>query len=153
FQSPDGVYVIRRYRPRIEGLFARIERWQHRMSGDVYWQSVTKENVTSIYGQSHDCQIADPADNARIFKWLLQETFDEKGNVIVYTYKPEDGGQVDTSAPEERHRLSEGGTAFAQRYLKRVQYGNATPFVRDGWYFELVFDYGDHHPDRPRVDG
>src|SRR6516164_2137718 len=50
-------YAIKRYRPRIEGLFARIERWQRRSDGDTHWRAVTKENVTSIYGQNPKCRI------------------------------------------------------------------------------------------------
>src|SRR2546422_7404275 len=35
----DGTtYRIRRYRPRIEGLFARIERWTDIESGDTHWR-------------------------------------------------------------------------------------------------------------------
>ncbi|MGH7909119.1 MAG: SpvB/TcaC N-terminal domain-containing protein, partial [Thermodesulfobacteriota bacterium] len=37
-------YTVQRYRPRIEGLFARIERWTHKETGDVHWKSVTKDN-------------------------------------------------------------------------------------------------------------
>ncbi|WP_308726573.1 SpvB/TcaC N-terminal domain-containing protein, partial [Enhygromyxa salina] len=32
----------------------------------------------------------------------------------------------------------------AQRYLKRIKYSNATPFVKGGWLFEVVLDYGEH---------
>lgn len=31
-----GPYAVRRYRPRVEGLFARIERLQHTTTGDVF---------------------------------------------------------------------------------------------------------------------
>ena len=39
-RSVDGVaYTVRRYRPRIEGLFARIERWTNQSdSTDVFWR-------------------------------------------------------------------------------------------------------------------
>src|SRR5215471_13063741 len=74
-------YGIKRYRPRIEGLFARIERWQRRSDGDTHWRAVTKDNVTSVYGQNPKCRITDPADALRVFKWLLETTFDDKGNV------------------------------------------------------------------------
>src|SRR5881409_3117843 len=38
-------YTIRRYRPRIEGLFARIERWTRQSDGDVHWRSISKDNT------------------------------------------------------------------------------------------------------------
>ncbi|MBE9045778.1 hypothetical protein IQ255_15415 [Pleurocapsales cyanobacterium LEGE 10410] len=34
-----GNYSVKRYRPRIEGLFARIERWKNQDTGDVHWRS------------------------------------------------------------------------------------------------------------------
>lgn len=77
-----GPYQVRRYRPRIEGRFARIERLESSLTGDVFWRAVTRDNITSIYGQSLDRRIADPADPARIFKWLLEATYDDKGNLI-----------------------------------------------------------------------
>jgi hypothetical protein len=33
-------HTVVRYRPRIEGLFARIERWQHDTSGEVHWRVI-----------------------------------------------------------------------------------------------------------------
>ena len=45
----DG-YRVRRYRPRIEGLFARIERWSKIAStGDVHWRSISKDNILTLY--------------------------------------------------------------------------------------------------------
>lgn len=39
----DG-YQVRRYRPRIEGLFAHIERWAKLGElGDVHWRSISKD--------------------------------------------------------------------------------------------------------------
>ncbi len=44
----DG-FLIRRYRPRIEGLFARIERWTNRSDpADTFWRSISKENITTM---------------------------------------------------------------------------------------------------------
>src|SRR5262249_19781463 len=37
-------YRVRRYRPRIEGLFARIERWTNTLDAtDVFWRSISKD--------------------------------------------------------------------------------------------------------------
>ncbi|WP_269076497.1 SpvB/TcaC N-terminal domain-containing protein, partial [Tolypothrix sp. NIES-4075] len=93
-------YTLKRYRPRIEGLFARIERWQNKSdAADTFWKSITKDNVTSLYGKSSNSQIADPQDKSRIFKWLLCESYDDKGNRIVYEYKPENLENVERSLP------------------------------------------------------
>lgn len=47
----DG-FLVRRYRPRIEGLFARIERWTRQSDGDTYWRSISKDNITTLYGKN-----------------------------------------------------------------------------------------------------
>src|ERR1017187_3837540 len=87
-------HSVRRYRPRIEGLFARIERWEEASGGDFHWRAVTKDNVATIYGLDPDCRIADPSDPTRVFKWLLESTFDDTGNVMYYEYKAEDPTEV-----------------------------------------------------------
>src|SRR5215470_4098079 len=48
----DG-YRIRSYRPRIEGLFARIERWTSD-DGDIHWRSISKDNLLTIYGKDQE---------------------------------------------------------------------------------------------------
>ena len=55
----DG-YRVKRYRPRIEGLFARIERWTRLDDGDGHWRSISKDNVLTVYGLDADSRIADP---------------------------------------------------------------------------------------------
>jgi RHS repeat-associated protein len=144
-------FLVRRYRPRIEGLFARIERWEERSSGDVHWRATAPDNVLSIYGRSPAARIADPADERRVFEWLLEESADDRGNAILYEYKQEDESGVDPALPHEINRLASGMSA-AHRYLKRVRYGNVTPFTRDRFLFEVVFDYGEHDDERPDPD-
>ena len=163
------IYTVQRYRPRIEGLFARIERWQHTETGDVFWKSISRDNVTSIYGKSPDARIFDPEDEFRVFKWMLEATYDDKGNAILYEYKQENADGIDPSRPQEKNRLS-NATDFANKYLKRIHYGNREPYKRDedssqpflsgdklfedcDWLFEVVFDYGEHDLDNPGVDG
>ncbi|GAB4533718.1 MAG: hypothetical protein Tsb0014_19390 [Pleurocapsa sp.] len=148
---PNDEYNVRRYRPRIEGLFARIERWQHKDTGDVHWRSLTKDNVTSIYGKDSSSRVVAPEDSTRIFEWLLCESYDDKGNVIIYQYKQEDTANVDASLPQEQNRLLDGHS-YTQQYLKKVFYGNQKPFVRDNWLFQVVFDYGTHDVVNPMPD-
>src|SRR5712692_6110660 len=74
----DATYYVWRYRPRVEGLFARIERWENKATGEVHWQSVSKDNITSLYGTDANSRIADPNDSLRVFKWLLAESYDDK---------------------------------------------------------------------------
>ncbi|MFL6140526.1 MAG: SpvB/TcaC N-terminal domain-containing protein [Labedaea sp.] len=44
-------YRIERYRPRVEGLFARIERWTRISDGDTHWRTMTRDNLAHRYGQ------------------------------------------------------------------------------------------------------
>src|SRR5438876_405977 len=159
----DG-YAIRRYRPRIEGWFARIERWTK--DGDVHWRSISRDNVLTLYGKDAKSRIADPADPKRIFSWLICETRDDKGNAAVYDYKAEDGKGVDLGKAHERNRGGLGDTRRAvNRYLKSIRYGNRLPLsdeqgqrplfltddqIKDAdWMFQVVFDYGEHNLKKP----
>jgi hypothetical protein len=138
-------YTVQRYRPRVEGLFARIERWRHNTSGMIHWKTISRDNVTSLYGQSSDSRISDPDDSSRVFTWLLEVSYDDKGNAIVFEYKQENRDNVPASAQEKNRRV------IANRYPKRIKYGNAVPYyaargdpLPTNWLFEMVFDYGDH---------
>ena len=84
-QDPTCIDTVYRYRPRTEGLFARIERWE-RTTREVHWRATTKDNITSIYGASPASRIADPDNPHHVYEWLLQETFDAVGNHIRYEY-------------------------------------------------------------------
>ena len=81
-------YPIQRYRPRVEGLFARIERWRDLGSGETHWRTITSGNVTTIYGATAASRIADPADPARVFSWLICESYDDTGNAASTTTWP-----------------------------------------------------------------
>jgi hypothetical protein len=145
-----GEFRVRRYRPRVETAFARIERWTHRRTGDTHWRTTTGDNVTSIYGRGSGARICDPEDPRLVFSWLLEETRDDRGSVVRYTYKGEDAAGIDRSAASEASRFQEGAfRATAQRYLKRIEYGNRRPGDTSSWLFEVVFDYGEHDQAAP----
>jgi hypothetical protein len=99
----NGVeYTVRRYRPRIEALFARIERWtEHTNAAHTFWRSISKDNITTWYGKTEESRVADPHDAARIFQWLICETHDDKGNVIAYGYKKENSDSVDVTRAQK----------------------------------------------------
>ncbi|WP_207431338.1 SpvB/TcaC N-terminal domain-containing protein [Sabulibacter ruber] len=153
-------YTIHRYFPRIEGLFARIERWTDLATGQIHWRSITHDNITTLYGKSFNSCIVDPNDPMRIFSWLICESYDDKGNAMVYEYESENEQNIDLSQANERNR-----ERTANRYLKRIKYGNQTP-NRDGnwnpteagllpdeeWMFIVVFDYNEEHYEELRLD-
>jgi len=142
-------FVVHRYRPRIEGLFARIERWTRKRDGDTYWRSITSDNTTTLYGKTSQSRIADPQDPLRVFSWLISESYDDKGNAVVYDYVAEDSANIDVGEAHERNRS--GVERSSNRYPKRIRYGNTpSPLVQPdlaqlGWLFEVVFDYEDGH--------
>lgn len=112
-------YTIHRYRPRVEGLFARIERWVNDGDAtDTFWRTISKDNITTWYGRTAQSRIADPLDARRIFSWLICESHDDKGNAVFYEYKPEDSAGVDLAQVQERNRSDL--TRAAQLYVKRI---------------------------------
>lgn len=177
----NQVYRIQRYRPRIEGLFARIERWANSTdSTDTFWRSISKDNITTWYGKTENSRIFDPSDKSRIFSWLICQSYDDKGNVIVYEYKAENFDNVDLSQANERNRTSDlaeedKSNRTANRYLKQIYYGNREPYLpkietdkpwpvppapglsggKPNWLFEVVFDYddGQYTEEKPDAEG
>jgi Salmonella virulence plasmid 65kDa B protein/Insecticide toxin TcdB middle/C-terminal region/Insecticide toxin TcdB middle/N-terminal region len=144
----DG-YQVARYRPRIEGLFSVIERWTSQADGDAFWRSISKDNVTTWYGKTAASRVADPGDPARVFSWLICQSQDDKGNVIIYEYAAENFANVDRSQANERNRTDQSRSA--NRYLKRIKYGNTPSLLIEpdvanlSWLFETVFDYDERH--------
>ncbi|MEL7586539.1 MAG: SpvB/TcaC N-terminal domain-containing protein [Prolixibacteraceae bacterium] len=155
--SPDGDHIIRYYKPRIEGLFARIERWKNKSSGELKWRMITKENGTTLFGWSANSRIADPANEYRIFEWLPEFVFDYKGNCSLFIYKKEDDKGFDGSLLHNRNRLKNGQISYTNRYLSKICYGNQTPFKHlddnrpeeSDYLFSTVFDYGEYNPESP----
>lgn len=147
-------YQIAWYRPRIEAQFSRIERWTAADTGISHWRTITRDNVTTLYGLDASSRIADPTNAAKVFAYLPCRTWDDNGNLIVYEYVAEDSRGVATTSAHEANRTA--ATRATQRYLKGIRYGNAQPYVPDWsetgseapvpavWRFQVVFDYGDH---------
>jgi hypothetical protein len=108
---PGELPGMTRYRPRTEGLFARIEH--HHNGADDYWEVRSKDGLVSLYGTpgataSDPGVVADPADGRRIFAWKLTQAEDPFGDRIVYEY--------------ERGAGSEGPHDRDQLYLRRIRY-------------------------------
>jgi RHS repeat-associated protein len=162
-------YRIKRYRPRIEGLFALIERWTCLDTGEAHWRSLSKDNILNVYGLDANSRIADPQEPRHVFSWLISRSYDDKGNALLYDYVAENDRGIDLTKPSELNRIR-----TANRYLKRIRYGNRIPLLLDQegpsfrrshveahdvdstqWMFEAVFDYGEGHywEEEPDADG
>ncbi len=155
--SPDGLFTIRFYKPRIEGLFARIERWTHKTTGEIKWRVITKENVTTLFGWSAASRISNPKDANKIFEWLPEFVFDDKGNCSQYIYKKEDDAGFDNSVIHNRNRFENGKITYTNLYLEKVLYGNKTPYknfndpfpAETDYFFQTIFDYGEYNTNAP----
>ncbi|MGG5890090.1 SpvB/TcaC N-terminal domain-containing protein [Falsiroseomonas sp. HC035] len=146
-------WSVERYRPRIEGLFSRIERWTRHDGGETFWRTISRDNVTALLGRSAASRISDPADPARVFSWLAEEVTDVRGDAMLFGYLVDDRGGADIGATNEANRTS--ADVAANRLLKRVRYGRRKPTAVEpdheaaAFHFELVLDYGDHDRDVP----
>ncbi|TAK51666.1 MAG: insecticidal toxin complex protein, partial [Bacteroidetes bacterium] len=155
--SADGKFVIRFYKPRIEGSFARIERWLHKTTGESKWRVITKENVTTLFGWSANSRIASPGDINKIFEWLPEFVFDDKGNCASYIYKKEDDKGLNPSLLHNNNRIENGTITYTNLYLEKVLYGNKTPYKKfndaypddTDYFFQTVFDYGEYDTNAP----
>ncbi len=150
--SPDGQFIIRKYRPRIDGSFTRIEQWRNKSDSSIHWRTISKDNLTSIYGDDDASRIADPANNKKIFEWLVHFTYDDKGNCSMYEYVKENTQGIDASAVHNKNRIN-NNSPFTNTYLKRVRSGNKNPYqagtsipAPGEFFFETVFDFGEHDP-------
>jgi len=156
-ESPDGLFTIRFYRPRIEGLFARIERWSGKISQEIKWRVINKVNVTTLFGWSEVSRISDPQDANKIFKWLPEFVFDDKGNCAHYIYKNENGLGFDGNLLQNRNRIKESQITYTSLYLEKVLYGNKIPYRNlnnaylneTEYLFQTIFDYGEYDTNAP----
>lgn len=153
-QEENIEFIIRNYRPRIEGSFSRIERIYLKNTKSFYWKVTSKENITTFFGISEKSRIADPTDTSKVFQWLPEFSYDDKGSWIWYEYKIEEKENIVNEIHEKNRK--EEISKIANRHIKRIKYGNKTakyfenaPYfpelpVNDPYFFELVFDYGEH---------
>jgi RHS repeat-associated protein len=100
---PGGTTGHQRYRPRSEGLFARIVR--HTADGQDYWEVRSRDGLRSRYGTARPADaaadwrdpagVSDPAQGARVLGWMLAETVDPLGNRVAYRWlRDGDTGQL-----------------------------------------------------------
>jgi RHS repeat-associated protein len=126
-----------RYRPRTEGLFARIE---HRRDPQTdHWEVRSKDGLVSRYGtplsiRGDPAVVANPENRSQIFNWKLSETKDSFGNTIRYDYERQSGDTADH--------------LWDQLYLKRIRYADYTdPEAGDEKFLiSVIFNY-EERPD------
>lgn len=156
-----GDYWVHLFRSKIERSFLRFEKHIHKHTLKVHWRLRDRRNVVFVFGSDErgNSRIADPADERRVFQWLLEGQFCKNGNAIRYEYVAEDFENVRTSQSYERGRFIRR-QGLAQRYLKHIRYGNTRPLDPETadradniWRFEVIIDYGEHEgADRPSYE-
>ena len=120
---------LTRYRPRTEGLFARISH--HRDASKNFWQVDSKDGLTSFYGTPANIErdpatLTDPGNFDKVFAWKLSRTVDVFGNRIDYIYE-RDAQQTDGPHRWDQVYLSEiryadYGDPANPQFLVRVQF-------------------------------
>lgn len=152
-ETVDGTLYQRvRYQPRIEGGFAKLERWFSDGDAAGFWLIHSADGGIQVYGKTLASRRAEHRDDLdepeRVGVWLLDESVNVRGEHVVFEYKAE------TEAPA----AAQSRDYRAQRYLHRVLYGNAVAqsalysLSADGWknvqfHFHLLCDYGERSHD------
>lgn len=140
-KSNAEVKTRTRYRPRTEGLFARIDH--HHDSKNDYWEVRSKDGLVSFYGTpqrpagaGQDWQdpaaLVNPNRKRNIFAWKLTATQDPFDNRIEYTYEP-DAGKPD-STKKNPHEWN-------QPLIKQIQYGDYTEQNKTEFLISITFEY------------
>jgi RHS repeat-associated protein len=129
--APSGAT---RYRPRTEGLFARIDHHHDAANKHDYWEVRSKDGLVSCYGTpgtaaDDPAVVADPEDRTKVFAWKLTQTLDTFGNRIEYEYE-RDSGQ-------------DGPHHWDQLYLKRIRYVDYEDAGQTKFLVSVSFEYED----------
>lgn len=118
FIGPDGEELVRvsenTYRARIEGNFARYRKLNNR------WEVDLKSGTVLTFGATPSARISDET-GVRVFRWLLEKSTDNNGNVIEYSYAGFSGSDN-------------------QKYLKEIRYGSGTSSWNIFYFAYLTYE-------------
>src|SRR5262245_8663115 len=124
-----------RYRPRTEGLFARIEHVRD-STGD-FWEVRGRDGMITRYGTRRPdgappdwrdpAVVEDPARPGRVFAWKITETADVFGNLIRYTYV--------------RDRGHEAAHRWDQPLIGRIEYADYGDRRDPSFLVSVSFEY------------
>lgn len=140
------VYLVKSFRSRIERAFAKIEFWENKQTHKTHWLTISKDNGSAYYGLTANSSIANPKNAKQVFEWVLCKSHDDKRNIVLYSYKPEDFQNIDKKLNKKNSKNN-----CLQTYLKKVFYGNRNPcYLGDAIpqendiMFQVIFDFGEH---------
>ncbi|HEY9257966.1 SpvB/TcaC N-terminal domain-containing protein [Chitinophaga sp.] len=132
----DISYTVTTYLTNPNINFSLIQKWEDPSTRLSFWKTITTANVTSIYGNSDLSRVANPDDSTQIFEWLIDNSYDAKGNKIVYTYLEENNENVPLGIFEINRNYKAG------RYIDTISYGNYWAKNVESFAFNVVFNYG-----------
>ncbi|WP_253299823.1 SpvB/TcaC N-terminal domain-containing protein [Wolbachia endosymbiont of Chironomus riparius] len=131
-QLSTSEYDITFYQPRVEGLFAKIERLTNKSNFTTYWRVTSNDGSIAIYGKNKQAQIYDANNDKHIAEWLLEELSDVHGNGIFYHYR---------SSGKDINKQGGG------KVIDRITYGYNKELNYN--HFEVLFDYGTNNFTHP----
>lgn len=128
-QNESG--IITQYRPRTEGLFARIYHLKTNLRN--CWKVMSKNGLTSWYGSKDlfdgDLSLVQNPDYpTSIFAWKLTRTEDTFGNHILYFYEKESVKENDF------HK-------WDQNYLSEIKYADYEYSGQTKYMVRVLFNY------------
>lgn len=134
-ETKDGrSFAVTAYRRRIESSFDRIEYWECLEGPDCFWTLTDQSNVTSVFGATGQARIADPQAPQRIFRWMIEQRYDARGNRIDFAYERDDT------------------PLYASLYPVSIAFGAFKGEAgTEAMAYRYVFDYGPQGDDRPDV--
>jgi RHS repeat-associated protein len=135
---------VTRYRPRTEGLFARIEHNHDTQNNNDYWEVRSKDGLVSFYvtpgaAGTDPAAVADPSDRTKVFGWKLTRTTDPFGNRIEYEYERD----TCQEEPHSRETCEQGPHHWDQLYLRRICYADYTENGETKFLVSVTFVYED----------
>jgi RHS repeat-associated protein len=146
--GPNKDEIHRYYRPRTEGLFAKIKHISSKNTN--HWEVSSKDGLVNLYGtpdvaKNDSAVVADPdlSKRTKVFAWKLIQTIDPFGNRIEYEY-------VSDLDQDNFHYWN-------QLYLKQIRYAdydqnNETKFLASVTFIYDDEDYPENHPNKRRPD-
>ena len=141
------------YRPRTEGLFARIQKMISPVDGKDCWEVTSKNGIKSYYGPDDSSRVfKEENGKKKIFQWLLRVTRDPCGNVIYYKYQRD---SKPAQFPNQSISRSEKNHEYNQVYLSEIRYMNfrETGDDQDQFIIRVLFDYGQYNEDGSKRNG
>ncbi|MFI5868393.1 SpvB/TcaC N-terminal domain-containing protein [Streptomyces sp. NPDC051546] len=116
-------------------------------TGGTFWLVRRTDGTTLLLGRSPGTRISDPADDARVWSWLLEDAVTFNGERTHHHWEPGHTTVGSGARPRLREVLSSPVHPQAHHPLDIPATDHQAPAWRDAYLDAVVFDYGDHTED------